>query len=66
MSQPTPKPDYQRIAQLEHELGLTDPPPQAEQPIKPDPVCLIKNCAADTTELNTWSGYLLRRIHDHT
>jgi hypothetical protein len=61
-----PKPDYARITQLERELGIGEPPQrEREQPIRPDLVCLVKNCDADTVELRTWSGYLLRRIHDH-
>ena len=57
-------PDYQRIAQLEHELGIGQPEP--ERGICPaSPVCLIKNCDGDDHEIRTWSGILLRRYHQH-
>jgi hypothetical protein len=60
----TPKPDHHRIAQLERELGIGNGP--AERGIRPDPVCLVKNCNdADVTEIRLWSGQLIRRIHQH-
>ncbi|GES27928.1 hypothetical protein AB0G60_02600 [Streptomyces angustmyceticus] len=57
------RPDYQCIAQLERELGMGKR--QSERGIRPNPVCLVKNCAADTTELRTWSGQLIRRVYQH-
>ncbi|MEH0417812.1 hypothetical protein [Streptomyces sp. B21-083] len=60
-----PTPDYQRIAELERELGIGQPP-EPERGIYPGPpVCLIKDCNGDDYELRTWSGVLLRRIHQH-
>ncbi|MGW3491748.1 hypothetical protein [Streptomyces sp. NPDC001054] len=59
-----PKPDYAYIARLERELGIGQPEPEPERPIRADPVCLIKDCDGGT-ELRTWSGQLFRRIHDH-
>ncbi|MFD5384260.1 hypothetical protein ACFWMG_04685 [Streptomyces sp. NPDC127074] len=59
-----PAPDYQRIAQLERELGIGE-----QQPEKPTragrPVCLIKECTGTDTEIRTWSGILIRRLHEH-
>lgn len=61
-----PQPDYGRIDQLERELGIGDPPPEPERGIREDrTVCLIKSCDGDTTELRTWQGRLIRRIHEH-
>ncbi|MDX5570262.1 hypothetical protein PYK79_52895 [Streptomyces sp. ID05-04B] len=54
-----PRPDYTKIARLERELGLTDDPPTRVGPT----VCLTKRCAGDTTEITTWSGQVLRRLH---
>lgn len=55
-------PDYQRIAQLERELGIGQPEPG----IRPDQtVCLIKNCTGSDHEIRTWTGLLVRRIHEH-
>lgn len=58
------KPDCQRIAELERELGVSRaecdlPNRQART------VCLIKNCTGETTEIRTWQGSLIRRIHNH-
>ena len=59
-------PDYARIAQLERELGIGQPESEPERGIREDrTVCLIKNCDGDTTELRTWQGQLIRRIHNH-
>jgi hypothetical protein len=61
-----PTPDYARIAQLERELGIGDPPPEPEHGARPGPpVCLIKNCTGDDYEIRNWAGLLLRRIHQH-
>nr|WTC12552.1 hypothetical protein OHA15_33940 [Streptomyces anthocyanicus] len=61
-----PAPDYQRIAQLERELGIGQPNPEPERAVYPGPpVCLIKDCDGDTEEIRTWSGLLMRRIHLH-
>lgn len=59
-----PTPDYQRIAQLERELGIGEQQP--ERPVDPGrTVCLIKSCTGTDTEIRTWSGILLRRYHQH-
>lgn len=59
-----PTPDYQRIAQLEHELGIGEQQP--ETPARSGrTVCLIKNCTGTDTEIRTWSGILLRSLHQH-
>jgi len=61
-----PSPDYQRIAQLERELGIGEPPPEPERGIRADrTVCLIKDCDGTDTEIRTWSGLLAYRIHEH-
>ncbi len=61
-----PTPDYQRIAQLEHELGIGQTSPEPERGIRPDrTVCLIKDCTGDDFEIRNWAGLLLRRIHHH-
>jgi hypothetical protein len=61
-----PQPDYQRIAQLERELGIGQPPSEPERGIRSDrTVCLIKNCDGDDYEIRTWSDVLIRRIHEH-
>lgn len=57
------RPDYDRIAQLERELGIGDH--AEERGICPDPVCLIKDCDAETVEIHLWSGPLIRRMHKH-
>lgn len=59
-----PTPDYQRIAQLEHELGIGQPEPERAVYSGP-PACLIKDCDGDDYEIRTWSGILLRRYHQH-
>jgi len=54
--------DYDRIARLERELGIGDVEP--ERLVRRTPsVCLLKDCAGETTEIRTWSGTLARRIH---
>lgn len=71
------RPDYARIAVLERELGLADshlPEPSpfeqgmrdamAERPMRHGNLCLTKNCAGDTTEIRTWSGVLVRSVHE--
>lgn len=59
-----PAPDYQRIAQLERELGISEQQP--EKPMRPSrTVCLVKNCTGTDTEIRTWSGVLIRRVHEH-
>jgi hypothetical protein len=63
MANPAPQPDYQRIDQLERELGIGGH--AEERGIRPDPVCLVKNCDADTVDLRLWSGQLIRREHRH-
>lgn len=56
------RPDYDKIARLERELGLCDEPPQ--RPMRRAPsVCLTKGCEGDTEEVRTWSGVVTRRIH---
>ncbi|EFE65775.1 predicted protein [Streptomyces viridosporus ATCC 14672] len=61
-----PSPDYQRIAQLERELGIGQTEPEPERGIREDrTVCLIKNCDGDDYEIRTWSGFLVRRVHEH-
>lgn len=57
------RPDYDRIAHLERELGIGEPEP--ERPIRrAQEVCLTKGCAGETTEIRTWSGALAMRIHE--
>lgn len=77
-SPPKPRPDYARIARLERELGLVDshlpelsPFEQGmrgvleARPMRRGPkVCLTKDCAGDTREIETWSGILVARIHE--
>jgi hypothetical protein len=59
-----PSPDYQRIAQLERELGIGQPEP--ERAVYPGPpVCLLKDCDGDDVEIRNWTGLLVRRIHQH-
>lgn len=59
-----PTPDYQLIDRLERELGIGQPEPK--KPMRPSrAVCLIKDCDGIDTELRTWSGVLIRRIHEH-
>ncbi|MFI8942747.1 hypothetical protein [Streptomyces syringium] len=59
-----PTPDYALIDQLERELGITRS--ESEKVIRPSsPVCLIKNCSGADIDFRTWSGALLRRIHEH-
>lgn len=71
------RPDYARIAVLERELGIVDHPvselspfeqgmrvAMAERPMRHGNLCLTKNCAGDTTEIRTWSGVLVTRIHE--
>lgn len=59
-------PDYERIAQLERELGIGQPEPEPEQAVQPGPpVCLIKNCGGDDYEIRNWTGLLVRRVHRH-
>ncbi|TGB13859.1 hypothetical protein [Streptomyces sp. MZ04] len=59
-----PAPDYALIDRLERELGIGQPEP--ERPIRSGrTVCLIKDCDGDTTELRTWQGLLIMRVHDH-
>lgn len=55
-------PDYDHIARLERELGIVDPEPK--KPIRQKKVCLTKNCQGETTEIRTWSGMVLARIHE--
>ncbi|MET8378039.1 hypothetical protein [Streptomyces microflavus] len=61
-----PSPDYQRIADLERELGIGQPAPEPERGIREDrTVCLIENCDGETEEIRSWSGLLIQRIHQH-
>lgn len=61
-----PIPDYQQIDRLERELGIGQPPPVPERPMRSGrAVCLIKDCDGTDTDLRTWSGVLVRRFHDH-
>ncbi|MGW7087526.1 hypothetical protein ACWGH2_29075 [Streptomyces sp. NPDC054871] len=60
-----PAPDHALIDRLERELGIG-------QPTKPEPqlrrdrtVCLIKDCDGTDTDIRTWNGLLVMRIHDH-
>ncbi|MFI1723898.1 hypothetical protein [Streptomyces sp. NPDC020489] len=54
-----PRPDYERIAALERELGLIE-----EHPLRSRRgLCLVKNCTGDTEEVRTWNGHLVMRIH---
>lgn len=55
------QPDYERIAQLERELGIGEP---AETPRRPASVCLVKDCDGETTELRSWDGCVIR-MHRH-
>lgn len=59
-----PAPDYQRIAQLERELGIDQPETERSVPTA-RPVCLIKDCTGSDYEIHTWSGVVLRRVHEH-
>lgn len=58
-----PQPDYQRIAQLERELGIDSRPETLVRPSRG--VCLIKNCTGVDTEFRTWSAVPIRRTHEH-
>ncbi|WP_069883540.1 hypothetical protein [Streptomyces luteocolor] len=59
-----PAPDYALIDRLERELGIGQPEPEPQ--LRRDRlVCLIKDCDGDTTELRTWSGLLVLRLHEH-
>jgi hypothetical protein len=60
-----PEPDYQRIAQLERELGIGQPSAPGRRRNPGPPVCLIKNCTGDDYEIRNWAGLLLRRVHQH-
>lgn len=58
------KPDYERIAQLERDLGLVEEP--ARRPMRPDKVCLVKGCTGEVDEIYAWgSDIVLARIHRH-
>jgi hypothetical protein len=70
------RPDYAKIAMLEYELFGIQPEPGTSAAaavnlqgafaplLRHDPaVCLMKNCAGETTEIRLWSGALARRIH---
>lgn len=57
------RPDYAKIARLECELGIVESEPG--KPIRlVRTVCLTKGCAGEMTEIRTWSGVLMRRIHE--
>ncbi|MDQ0809779.1 hypothetical protein QFZ63_001493 [Streptomyces sp. B3I7] len=61
---PAPKrPDYAMIDQLERELGLVGQEPERSLR-QARTVCLTKDCRGETTELRSWSGMLMQRIHD--
>lgn len=53
------RPDYDRIERLERELGMAQPEP----PMRPDRVCLTKDCRGDWTEVRSWAGPVLNRVH---
>lgn len=56
-----PRPDYAAIDRLERELGMQV---EEEQPIvRPDRVCLTKDCQGDTQTVEAWGGQVLFRIH---
>ncbi|WP_309029333.1 hypothetical protein [Streptomyces alfalfae] len=52
------RPDYALIDRLERELGIIEQPklPALRRPT----VCLLKDCAGDTMELETWGGHTWR------
>ncbi|SDL28540.1 hypothetical protein [Streptomyces indicus] len=54
------RPDYEKIARLERELGIGQPEPAGR--IGPR-VCLTKDCEGETEEARTWSGLLIRISH---
>lgn len=76
---PTPvpaRPDYAKIERLERELGIGDHPlPELspfeqglrrgmqERPMRHGNLCLTKDCMGDTTDVRTYAGVLVRRIH---
>lgn len=55
-----PRADHAKIERLERELGMSD-----ERPMRTPAVCLIKDCDGDTTDVRTWAGALVTRIHHH-
>lgn len=61
-----PTPDYQRIGQLERELGIGQASPSPERPMRTGRThCLVKDCDGTDTDFRTWQGFLIRRIHEH-
>ncbi|GAA1888282.1 hypothetical protein GCM10009837_07660 [Streptomyces durmitorensis] len=59
-----PAPDYALIDRLERELGIGQR--ARKKPMQTArPVCLIKDCDGTDTELRTWNGVLVMRIHEH-
>ncbi|RPK56243.1 hypothetical protein EES43_24685 [Streptomyces sp. ADI96-02] len=60
----TVKPDYERIAHLERELGLAEAPHKPR--LRPDKVCLLKGCTGEYDELTAWgSNLVIARLHHH-
>jgi hypothetical protein len=53
-----PRPDYERIDQLERELGFVQ-----DVPMRPDRICLTKNCRGEWSEVRSWRGPLMYRFH---
>lgn len=60
-----PQPNYQRIAELERELGIGQQQKQERSAGIALPICLIKDCDGGDYELQAWPGIVLRRIHQH-
>lgn len=59
-----PAPDHALIDKLERELGIGQREP--EKPMRPSPtVCLIKDCDGVDTDVRTWQGFLIMRVHEH-
>ncbi|MWA08752.1 hypothetical protein [Streptomyces sp. BA2] len=57
-------PDYDLIDRLERELGIGQR--ARKKPMRTArPVCLIKDCDGTNTDISTWSGVLVMRIHEH-
>lgn len=53
-----PRPDYDRIERLEYELGIV-----REVPMRPDRICVTKNCRGEWSEVRSWRGPLMYRFH---
>ncbi|MFI8872478.1 hypothetical protein [Streptomyces sp. NPDC055243] len=59
-----PAPDYALIDRLERELGIGDRA-RKKHIQTARPVCLIKDCDGTDTDISTWGGGLVMRIHEH-